>query len=317
MAKPRIIRLFSALFLLISLQSTAQLSSDRYPNRQMLLRDEGLSKLNFVDVAHPERNYYVSVPAGRDMQLIGKGQVMLGTGKGYEIRDIKTGAKVSEVTTFDGTIAARRLRNGNTMLVGLNWQDKKGIVLLELDQNQNVQRTINYPDFNYARLIRETVTGNFLITANDRVFEGKSDGSIVWQAELTKQAKAQHAWQAQRLGNGQTLVSSGFAANFQRFDQKGAFVDSVSGPPAVQPYFFSGFQILKNGNWVVANWQGHGADHGASGTQILEYTPAGKLVWSWKQDAKQQSSIQGVLVLDGLDLNRSHVEDAQGSLVPN
>lgn len=309
--------LLSALFLLIYLHAAAQPSSDKYPSRQLLLRDEGLSKLNYVDLAHPERNYFVTIPAGRDLQLVGKGRVMIGTGKGYEERDIKTGDKVAELTTFDGTIAARRLRNGHIMLVGLNWQGKKGIVLLELDQNNVVQRTINYPDFTYVRLIRETIDGNFLLTSNDLVFEGKPDGTIVWQAQLTKQVKAQHAWQAQRLSNGYTLVSGGYSANFQRFDKKGVWVDSISGPPIVNPHFFAGFQILRNGNWVVANWQGHGPDHGAGGTQILEYNPAGKLVWSWKQDPKQQSSIQGVLVLDGLDLNRLHVEDAQGRLVPN
>jgi hypothetical protein len=309
--------LFSALLLLFYLHCSAQPSNGSYASRQMLLRDEGLSKLNYIDLAHPERNYFVAVPAGRDLQLVGQGRVMIGTGKGYEERDIKTGTKVAELITYDGTIAARRLRNGHTMLVGLNWQGKKGIVLLELDQNQAVQRTINYPDFTYVRLIRETADGNFLFTSNDRVIEGKPDGSIAWQAQLTKQDKAQHAWQAQRLGNGNTLVSGGYSANFQRFDRKGTFVDSISGPPVVNPHFFSGFQILTNGNWVVANWQGHGTEHGASGTQILEYTPAGKLVWSWKQDAKQQSSIQGVLVLDGLDLNRLYVEDAQGRLVPN
>ncbi|MVM35039.1 hypothetical protein GO755_33745 [Spirosoma sp. HMF4905] len=312
-----IIHLFFVLLLVLCRAVHAQPSPDIYPSRQLLLRDEGLSKLNYIDLAHPERNYFVSVPAGRDLQLIGQGRVMIGTGKGYEERDIKTGAKVAELTTFDGTIAARRLRNGNTMLVGLNWQQKKGIVLIELDKNLTQKRIINYPDFTYVRLIRETVDGNFLITSNDQVFEGKPDGSILWQAQLAKQAKAQHAWQAQRLGNGHTLVSGGYSGNFQRFDQKGVLVDSVSGPPVVHPDFFAGFQILKNGNWVVANWQGHGPGHGASGTQVLEYTSAGKLVWSWKQDPNQQSSIQGVLVLDGLDINRLHVEDAQGRLVPN
>ncbi|GAB4024152.1 hypothetical protein [Spirosoma koreense] len=316
MRNNRIVGLFFAASLLFCLNGAAQPSAGS-SSRQMLLRDEGLSKLDYIDLAQPEHNYFVSVPAGRDLQLVGQGRVMLGTGKGYEEREIKTGAKVTEVTAFDGTIAARRLRNGHTMLVGLNWQGKKGIVMLELDQNQTVQRTINFPDFSYVRLIRETVDGHFLITSNDQVFEGKPDGAIVWQAQLTKQTKAQHAWQAQRLGNGQTLVSGGYSANFQRFDQKGAFVDSVSGPPVVNPHFYAGFQILKNGNWVVANWQGHGTDHGASGTQVLEYTPAGKLVWSWKQNPSQQSSIQGVLVLDGLDLNRLQVEDAQGRLAPN
>ncbi|SFC89351.1 hypothetical protein [Spirosoma endophyticum] len=312
-----VIHLCFVFLLMLCRDGASQPSTDKYASRQLLLRDEGLSKLNYIDLAHPERNFYVSIPVGRDLQLIGQGRVMIGTGKGYEERDIKTGAKVAELTTFDGTIAARRLRNGHTMLVGLNWQEKKGIVLLEVDQNQAVQRVINYPDFSYVRLIRETVDGNFLITSNDRVFEGKPDGSIIWQAQLAKQAKAQHAWQAQRLGNGYTLVSGGYSANFQRFDQKGVLVDSISGPPTVHPDFFAGFQVLTNGNWVVANWQGHGPGHGASGTQILEYNPAGKLVWSWKQDPNQQSSIQGVLVLDGLDINRLHVEDAQGRLVPN
>ena len=309
--------LFSVPFMWLSLTGAAQPSSDSYPSRQLLLRDEGLSKLNYIDLAHPEKNYFVAIPPGRDLQLVGQGRVMIGTGKGYEEREIKTGEKVAELTAFDGTIAARRLRNGHTMLVGLNWQGKKGIVLLELDENHAVQRTITYPDFTYARLIRETVDGNFLITSNDQVFEGRPDGTIVWQAQLTRQAKAQHAWQAQRLKNGHTLVSCGYSTNFQRFDRKGKFVDSISGPPIVNPHFFAGFQILKNGNWIVANWQGHGPEHGSSGTQVLEYTPAGKLVWSWKQDAERQSSIQGVLVLDGLDLTRLHVEDANGRLVSN
>ena len=60
---------------------------------------------------------------------------------------------------------------------------------------------------------------------------------------------------------------------------------------------------------MVCNWQGHGASNGGSGTQILEYTPAGKLVWKWQQDATKFSSIQGVIVLDGLDLNVLHIED--------
>jgi hypothetical protein len=50
--------------------------------------------------------------------------------------------------------------------------------------------------------------------------------------------------------------------------------------------------------------------------QLLEYTPGGKLVWSWKQDAEKFSSLQGVIVLNGLDINRLHVENSAGVLVP-
>ncbi len=282
--------------------------------QRLLLRDEGLSQLDYVDVSHPENNWYVPIPAGRDLQLVGKGRVLVGTGDGYEERDLKTGEKVGELTAFKGTIAARRLRNGNTLLTQLNSQGKEGIVLLEVDEKGVVKNIINYPGFPYVRLVRETAAGNFLITADDVVFEGKPDGSVIWRTNLATKRKAQHAWQAVRLADGRTLVSGGFSANLQILDKKGVLVDSISGPAAVHPYFYAGFQILKNGNMVVTNWQGHGPEMGAKGTQLLEYSPTGELLWSWKQDSTKFSSIQGVIVLDGLNLDRPYTEGKDGTM---
>ena len=284
--------------------------------KQLLLRDEGLSQLSYVDIAHPEKNWYVPIPTGRDLQLVGQGRVLLGTGDGYEEHDIKTGKKVGELTTFKGTLAARRLRSGNTLLTGLNWQGKEGIVLVEVGRDGLVKKTIQYPGFTYVRLVRETASGNFLITADDEVFEGKSDGTLAWRAGLDSRRKSQRAWQAVRLADGRTVVSGGYSANLQIFDKQGTLLDTLSGPADVHPYFYAGFQILKSGNIVVTNWQGHGKDMGAKGTQLLEYSPVGDLVWSWKQDADKFSSIQGVIVLDGLDLNRAYSEDQDGILAP-
>ena len=284
-------------------------------SRRLLLRDEGLSQLSYVDFGNPAANWYLPVPAGRDIQLIGGGRVLIGTGTGYEERDIITGAKVNELTSFNGTVAARRLRNGNTLLVGANWQGKQGIVLVEVNSGGSVQRSIVYPGFDYVRLVRETVSGTFLVTADETVFEGAADGSILWRARIIGRDKP-HAWQALRLANGHTIVSTGFAANFQIFGKDGNLVDSISGPANVKPHFFSGFQILANGHYVVTNWQGHGPKFGTSGIQLLEYSPDGKLVWSWQQDPTKFSSLQGVIVLDGLDLNLLHVEDASGRLAP-
>src|SRR5262245_20255180 len=91
-----------------------------YSQRRMILRDEALSQLSYVDIAHPQNNWHVPVPAGRDLQLVGKGRVLIGTGTGYEERDIATGKKVNELTSFNGTISARKLKNGNILLAGLN-----------------------------------------------------------------------------------------------------------------------------------------------------------------------------------------------------
>lgn len=312
----RYLLLLLAFTLTVSRDCEAQQSAgNQYNKRRLLLRDEGLSQLSYVDIADPKANWYVPVPPGRDIQLVGNGRVLIGTGNGYEEREIATGNKVNELTSFPGTLAAHRLRNGNTLLVGVNWQEKQGIVLAEIDKTGNIKRTIAYPGFDYARLVRETASGNFLVTADETVFEGNGKGEIVWRATVTGLPKP-HAWQALRLSNGETLVSGGYAKNFQLFSKEGKQLDSISGPAEVNPHFYAGCQILANGNYVVTNWQGHGPKFGASGVQLLEYSSDGKLVWSWKQDAAKFSSLQGVIVLDGLDINRLYVEDAAGKLAP-
>ena len=290
--------------------------ADYAKTRKLLLRDEGLSQLSYVDISNSEKNWYVPVPAGRDIQLVGQGRVLIGTGNGYEEREISNGTKVFEITSFPGTQTARRLRNGNTLLAGANWQNKQGIALVEINQRGDVLRTVVYPGFSYVRCIRETVKGTFMVTADTLVFEGDADGNIIWKAEVAGPPAKPHVWQALRLGNGQTIASTGYAKNFQVYDSAGKLVKTITGPADVNPNFYAGFQILSNGNYVVANWQGHGPKFGSSGTQVLEYNPAGELVWSWKQYAEKFSSLQGIIVLDGLNVNKLHVENALGVLEP-
>ena len=286
-----------------------------YTHRRLLLRDEGISQLSCLDLTNPAANWYEPIPAGRDMQLVGNGRVLVGTVTGYEEREIATGKKLYELTAYPGTVAARRLRNGNTLLTGVNWQEKKGIVLVEVDATGKTLHLIVYPGFDYVRLVRETASGNFLVTANNYIFEGNKNGDIVWKAVIGDAEKT-HAWQALRLANGQTIVSTGYAKKLELFSADGKLLDTITGPAGVNPNFFAGFQVLANGNYIVANWQGHGPKMGASGTQVLEYTPAGKLAWSWKQDATKFSSLHSVIVLDDLDLNFLHIEDANGKLAP-
>jgi hypothetical protein len=307
--------LFLLICAIVALPASGQDAASINKTRKLILRDEGLSQLSYVDLADPKKNWYTPIPAGRDLQLVGDGRVLIGTGTGYEERAIKTGKKVKELTTFKGTIAARRLRNGNTLLTGLNWEGKQGIVLAELDAAGKIQKLINYPEFNYVRLVRPTTSGTFLVTSDTVVFEGDDKGAILWRAKIESE-KRPHTWQAIRLASGETVVSTGYGGNFQIFSSDGNLLKKISGPAEVNPSFYAGFQILKNGNYVVTNWQGHGPGHGTSGTQLLEYNPAGALVWSWKQDPEKYSSIQGVIVLDGLNLKKLHVEDGQGKLVP-
>ncbi len=284
-------------------------------HQKLLLRDEGISQLAYIDLKNPAANWYTPIPTGRDIQLVGEGLILAGTGNGYEEYELTTGKKVHELNTYPGTLAARRLRNGNTLLTGVNWQQKQGIVLVEVNAEGAVQQMVNFPGFDYVRLVRETNSGNFLVTANNILFEGTKDGTIVWKAVIGDAQKT-HAWQALRLASGQTVVSTGYGKNLEFFSTDGKLTDTISGPAAVNPNFFAGFQVLPNGNYIVANWQGHGLKQGANGVQVLEYTPAGKLAWSWKQDAGKFSSLHAVIVLDDLDPKWMYAENEKGVLAP-
>jgi hypothetical protein len=286
--------------------------------RKLLLRDEGHSRLHYVDLASPGDNWSVDVPTGRDLQLVGQRRIMVGTDSGYEERSIDGGAFVSAVTSFPGTQTAHRLHNRNTLLAGVDWQGDQGIVLVEVDSGGAEVDRVVYSGFGYVRLVRQTAGGHFLVTADTVVFEGDAEGNVLWSGTLQGHAEP-HAWEALPLASGDVLVSAGYAASLQVFTPPNAAPHLVvsGGDPDPAPFFFADVQVMPTGNYVVTNWQGHGTDFGTSGIQLLEYDPAGALVWWWQQDATFVSSLQGVIVLDGLDLDRLEVESAEtGMLEP-
>src|SRR5690606_20943923 len=83
-----------------------------------------------------------------------------------------------------------------------------------------------------------------------------------------------------------------------------------------KPNFFAGFQVLKNGNIVVSNWEGHGGGNGGKGFQLIEFDGGlTKVVSYWKQDPALVSSLHGVLVIDSLDTKNMH-SDVNGILAP-
>lgn len=211
--------------------------------RKFLLRDEGLSQLSYVDLANPKSNWNVVVPKGRDLQLVGNGKVMIGTGAGYEEYEIKTGKKSKTEDSFPGTISCRRLRNGNTLIMGINWQDSEGIGLIEVDESGAIIRKTTFSDFKYARLVRETPQSTYLISANNQIFEGDTLGNVLWKAKIVG-IDQPHSWQPIRLSEGRTVVSGGYTGNIQLFDQSANLIKTISGPDSVQPNFYSGYRCF-------------------------------------------------------------------------
>ena len=117
-----------------------------------------------------------------------------------------------------------------------------------------------------------------------------------------------------RLPNGHILSSAGYGAFFVELDADGKelrrFAEKEKMPAEMHANFYAMFQLMPNGHIVFANWQNHGPGHGKEGIQMVEIDPNGdptKLLWSWSE-APIISSLQGVLVLDGLDTNKLYDE---------
>jgi hypothetical protein len=278
--------------------------------------DEGLGTLLHVDENDAHRNWVVPLgqPQPRDLQLVGGGRVLVGHHHGYTEYDLRSGRRTREVGWLTGVTSVRRLANGHTRLAGVNLWGETGVVLAELDGADRVVRR-ELLEGDYVRLIRETAGGTFLMMCNTRIRETDLDG--VKQREFAVDGFF-HAWKAVRRPDGRTLASAGYGAFMVELDASGGilrqFGTKADVPAAVHPFFYAMFQLLPNDHVVVANWQDHGPGHGASGVQLLEFDPDGAIVWQWS-DASMISSLQGVLVLDGLDPTRLH-DERTGVMAP-
>jgi len=283
---------------------------------EFLAIDEGLARLLHVDENDASKDWSVPIghPQARDMQLVGNGRVLIGHHQGWSEFEIATGRVLFEFTGYKGVTAARRQANGHTVLAGVDIAGATGVVILELDEkNQEIHRAI-YPG-DYVRLIRQTGQGTFLMSCNDRIREGDRNGNYLREYPVEG---FYHAWKSLRLPNGNLIISAGYGAFMVELNPAGEIVRKFGGkdqvPAEVNPFFYATFQILPNDHIVLANWQGHGEGFGESGIQLLEFDAVGEIVWSWS-DSSRISSLQGVLVLDGLEVSLLH-DEREGSLRP-
>lgn len=279
--------------------------------------DEGHETLLHINECDPSKNWVVPIgqPAARDMQLIGDGRILIGHHHGYSEFDIALGRNVKEFKSLEGVTAVRRQPNGHTIIAGVNISDAKGVAVLELDANDEEVHCAIFPG-DYVRLIRQTNVGTYLMSCNDRIREGSREGKYLREFPV---AGFYHAWKSLRLPNRHLMVTAGYGAFVVELDPHGGIVRKFGGkeqvPELVRPFFYAMFQLLPHGNIVLANWQGHGPGLGNSGVQLLEFDAAGEMVWSWSKP-ELISSLQGVLVLDGLDSSRLH-DEREGVMKPS
>jgi len=145
------------------------------------------------------------------------------------------------------------------------------------------------------RHIRMTPAGTILVghMGEGKVVEYDQDGKEVWSF------KAEHAWSAIRLKNGNTLITGDAAKYVREVNPKGETVWELT--QADVNFKLGNIQCanrLASGNTVICNWIAGDNDtsHWPGTVQVFEVNPAKKVVWalsSWKDpDLGPATSIQ-------------------------
>ncbi len=96
---------------------------------------------------------------------------------------------------------------------------------------------------------------------------------------------------------GSILASTGHDVSIVRLDSDGGQKVVAGGKAHSESglLWFSGFDVLDNGNIVVANWCGHG--HAGEGPHLIEFHTDNRIVWKWA-DHQAAMQVTNVLILD-------------------
>jgi hypothetical protein len=291
--------------------------------RRLLLNDEGSSAVHYLDLDAPRASWTFRGP-GRDLQLIGGGRLLRSTPTGFCELSLAGGRLLRELVLpgLPGIESARRLPNGHTVVLG---NGDNGIFLAEVDERGDpvAGRVLVGAGLLKGRLLRHTAQESLLFCSETagkrRVHEATWQAGVRSLFEVPDDVSADSMVKAVRLTPERVVVSTGYAASLLVIDTLAASVVQTLGgksqpqPPglrrALSPHFFSGFQLLAGGSFLVANWQGHGRTHGAEGYQVLMYGPDGELCWTFDQtEYPLMTSLNNVVALDQLDDQRLHDE---------
>ncbi len=262
------------------------------PQHRWVCVENGGNKLIHINQKDPSSNWVVDIPVGsRDLQALENNTLLVSHGNGAAEYDLATGLRKRWVAYgYQRIQTARRLENGNTLLASISG------TLYELDPSgKEISATpIDMPELD-IRLIRLTPEGTLLIGAKKpmAVLEVTRSGTVLKTIPLPGKG-----YKAMLLPDGNILAGTGSMVKLLTLTPAGktlAYVGGKAEHPKLGLDFCSGWDLLKNGNRVMANWQGHG--NYPTAPHLIEFTPENKVVWTWG-DHTIAKQITNVLFLE-------------------
>ena len=283
---------------------------------RFLVSDFMHCSVHYVDQTDAAKNWTLKLPEiAFDLQLVGGNRLLCNRSKGYDVYDLATRQKVDSFQSdaLKDVRSVRRLADGRTFL------GTQGGTVYEYDSQKKLTATYEMPKAaKYVRLMRFTPKGTLLLAAEDGAYEVSLEKGLEAEKRLVRKfalPRPRNSYMALYAPDGMLLVSGGYSKGLYTFDAAGKLLkDTVlKQPEGLNNFFYAGFQLLKGGNIVMANWTGHSEKDFKPGLKVVELDKDHNMVWSWNEEFG--GTVNNVIVLDGLDTALLN-DDASGVLGP-
>jgi len=265
---------------------SAEESSVRH---SFLCIDNHQNKLILVDQFSPASSWEIKVPKGsRDLQQLDKTRILVSHGTGAREYDLTTGKALDwKVDRYRGIQSAQRLKDGNTVLL-----QQGGMMITVGAKGEELSKVkVDLPKLD-LRLLRVLENGNRVIGAKNpqAVLEVSPAGKVLANIKIPGKG-----YKAIKLKHGNYLSSTGDEVKVVELDASGKIIRYVGGKkehPKLNLDFNSGWELLSNGNIIMANWLGHNK-HGTA-PHLIEFDINNQVVWTWSdhQTAKQITNVK-------------------------
>jgi hypothetical protein len=314
---------FSILFLF---GAGAAFSED--PIRHVLVMgDESRGFVHYLDQFNTNNNF--SVKADRpvwDMKRIAENRYRYVHGNSFTVIDLKerkgvetfSDTKLTGLTSVcdlpdGGFLAATNQRSAvptnaapvvavvEAMKKKSEVSEKKCVVVYQYTADRQLKARSVYECLSNVRMMTVLSSGELLLAHNDGVArctlapEGSEQGKIVQSYKLPR---AKNAYKAILRKDGGIWVGGGYACALYAFSDEGIVQKTFEAqqPAGLKNHFYGGLAEQANGNLMVANWAGHGANDSKTGWQVIEFDAEGKVVW-YLHDPVAYGSISGIDII--------------------
>lgn len=288
-----VIRFFLAMFLFLPLSLSAQ---------KLLIAGCNFNKIMLIDKASGAKEWVFDIPDYRECNSasLSKNKKTLVYSNKHEVClvDFKTKEIVWKLKLEKGQEAhtAHFLPNGN-ILVGVCTIPQARI--LELDKNGKILKETNFetgienPHGQFRQIIKNK-KGNYVVPliGKGTIAEINPKGEIVRNINLKAPI-----FSVKELKNGNWLLSCDGGRIFivnPNTEEKLRVIDN-SNIDGAKMLFMTEARMLKNGNILASNWNGHSKDK--SQPKLMEIDKNNKVVWVLKDDA-EISNISAVSIVE-------------------